>query len=85
MRLRSAATLAVMALLVGVLCTPARGRVPPQGRPRQPSQVVRVVKDRGFSWRDAGIGAAAAGIAVAVIAGGSLALLKAQRTASTRN
>lgn len=47
-------------------------------------QVVKIVKERGFSWRDAGIGAAAAGLGVALVAGGGLLVLaRVQRPRTT--
>ena len=47
--------------------------------PRRPVQIVKVVGKRGFSWRDAGIGAAAAGLVVAAGAAGGLLLVRTQR------
>jgi hypothetical protein len=47
-------------------------------------QIVKVVKKQGFSWRDAGIGAAAAGLGVAVVAAGGLLLMRPQRPRPTK-
>jgi hypothetical protein len=75
---RRAVTVAVLALVVAVLCAAARAASPPKHHPRRPVQVVKVVKERGFSWRDAGIGAAATGLVIALVAGGVLLLARAQ-------
>jgi hypothetical protein len=66
----------VLALLVA---SPAAADVPPRHHLRRPVQVVKVVNRRSFSWRDAGIGAAAAGLGIAVASGGGLLLSRVHR------
>jgi hypothetical protein len=77
-----AVVIAVLALLLALTCRPADIRGQRKHQPRRPAQVVKVVKQRGFSWRDAGIGAAAVGFGVSVVAGGLL-LVRAQRPRAT--
>jgi hypothetical protein len=69
----------MLALSITVLCTPARAAAPQQRKPRRPVQIVKVVHQRGFSWRDAGIGAAAAGLTVTALTAGSLLVMRLQR------
>jgi hypothetical protein len=76
---RWAVVVAVLALFVVALSAPALSRVPPSHPPRRPIQVTKVVKERGFSWRDAGIGAAAAGLGVSAVAAGGLFFIRTQR------
>jgi hypothetical protein len=69
----------VMLALITVLSTPARAAVPQHRKPGRPVQIVKVVHERGFSWRDAGIGAAAAGLTITALTGGSLLVMRLQR------
>ena len=52
---------------------PARADPRSTRPPGRPVQIVKVIGKRGFSWRDAGIGAAA-GFGAALVLSGSLAL-----------
>lgn len=79
MILRQIVLVGVLAFVIGVLHVTLGASAPGRREPRRPVQVVRVVKDHGFSWRDAGIGAAAVGVSIAAIAGGSLVLLRGKR------
>jgi hypothetical protein len=67
------------------LCGPAHADLRPTRAPRRPVQIVKVVGKRGFSWRDAGIGAAAAGLVVAAGAAGGLLLLRTQQARPTND
>jgi hypothetical protein len=75
---------AALVLLVAALSAPTRADLPRTYKPHRPVQIVKVVKKRGFNWRDAGIGAAAAGLAVAAVAAGGLLLTRAQRPRPTK-
>jgi hypothetical protein len=66
----------VLALLVAF---PAGAEAPPRHHVRRPVQVVKVVNRRSFSWRDAGIGATAAGLGIAVVSGSGLLLARVHR------
>ena len=74
-----AVALAVLVLLSLACSASARAQVLAKRPPRRPVQVVKVVEERGFSWRDAGIGAAAAGLCVSVIAAGGLVHVRAHQ------
>ena len=80
MRLSTPFVIAALAFFFAALSQTARAQLPPKPHPPRAVQVVRVVEDRGFSWRDAGIGAAAAGFGIAAVAGGSLLILRALRS-----
>lgn len=82
MRIRPAVIIALLAFVVALLCPPSNGGTPRKQPPR-PAQVIKIVKQRGFSWRDAGIGAAAAGAGIAVITAAGLVLLRAQQPRAT--
>jgi hypothetical protein len=79
MRPRLPVIVATLALLIAVSCTTARAAVPQDAKPRRPAQIVKVVHEQGFRWRDAGIGAAVAGLSVVGLTAGSLLLLRLQR------
>ena len=76
MHRRVASAIAALALLGTILCGAGRAYPPQRGELRHPVQVVKVVKKRGFSWRDAGIGAATVGIGITVVAGVGLLLAR---------
>jgi hypothetical protein len=63
---------------------PARADPRSTRPPGRPVQIVKVIGKRGFSWRDAGIGAAAAGLVVAAGAAGGLLLARAPRGRPTK-
>jgi hypothetical protein len=79
MRPPLAVIVATLALLITVLCTAARAAVPQNPKPRPPAQIVKIVHEQGFRWRDAGIGAAVAGLSIVGLTAGSLLLLRLQR------
>jgi hypothetical protein len=83
MKPRPAIVIVVLALLAMVLLAPASVGVRERREPRRPVQVVKVVKERGFSWRDAGIGAAAAGLGISVVASSGLLLMRIRRPDKT--
>ena len=70
-------------VLVLLVAPPAGADVPPRHYVRRPVQVVKVVNRRSFSWRDAGIGAAAAGLVIAVVSGGGLLLVQVHGSRTT--
>ncbi len=73
-----------LVLLGAVLCPPTQADRSLTRGPRRPVQIVKVVGKRGFNWRDAGIGAAAAGFAIAAVAAGGLLFVRAQRPHRTK-
>jgi hypothetical protein len=81
---RLAAVTSTLVLLVAALSAPTQAGVPGTHKPHRPVQIVKVVKKRGFSWRDAGIGAAAAGLGVAAVAAGGLLLTRIERPRPTK-
>jgi len=78
MNRRTVVAAAILALLV-TLSAPARAYGLSKQHLRRPPQVVRVVKKRGFSWQDAGVGAAVVGLCVSMAAAGGLLLTRRQR------
>jgi hypothetical protein len=83
MHRRAGSVIVVLTLLGAILCGAGRAYPPQKGGPRHPVQVVKVVKKRGFSWRDAGIGAATVGIGITVVAGVGLLLTRTHEPRTT--
>jgi hypothetical protein len=84
MRPRLAVVTAALTLLLAAASAPTHADPPATHEPHRPVQIVKVVKKQGFSWRDAGIGAAAAGFGVAVAAAGGLLLMRPERPRPTK-
>jgi hypothetical protein len=84
MRPRLAVVTAALVLLVAALSAPTQADLPRKHEPHRPVQIVKVVRKRGFSWRDAGIGAAATGLGIAAVAAGGLLLVRTERLRPTK-
>ena len=78
MHRRTAVAVTILALLV-TLSAPAGAYGLSKQHLRRRPQVVKVVKKRGFSWQDAGVGAAVVGLGVSMAAAGGLLLTQRQR------
>jgi hypothetical protein len=79
MNVRAVIAITRLVVLTAALFVPSGSCVTRKGRPHRPVQVVKIVEERSFSWRDAGIGATGAGLGVSVVAGVGLLLTRTRR------